>query len=425
MNILLKKVRIKTLFSRFEPIKVEPLELCYLKTVADEMGNNSYIIDELFNNGIPTNEEGNPLSPDIIVLTGYNVAENEILKEAQNYKLEYPNVKIIIGGVHIQLNSSSFHKPYIDYVIHSQSLEVFKIILRICSGENLDVLGFDYIKNEQWIIGDKDIIFENEDIIPDRELFSNIRNQVYYLDKREVALIKGSVGCPYSCSYCYCKELNGGKYLNADYEKMVREMSSIDSKYFWIVDDVLLINNADALSFIDEVKKAKLDRKFIAYLRADFIIKHKDLIPELKEVGLNEVIIGFEAINEEELKNYNKTTSAVDYPKVISILKENDLDFTALFMVHPSYEIKDFINLSRFIKKHKIDIFTLSIFTPIKGTIGYEDEKNLIRNDPKYFDFLHLVTKSNLPKFIFYLLFYGLHLRLLKSKRIWKYILRR
>ena len=209
MNILLKKVRIKTLFSRFEPIKVEPLELCYLKTVADEMGHKTFIIDGLFKYVIPTNVDGSPLSPDIIVLTGYNVAENEILKEAQNYKLEYPNVKIIVGGVHIQLNSFSFHKPYIDYVIHSQSLEVFKIILRIIQGENLNRQGFDYIKNDKWIIGDKDIILENEEIIPDRELFNNIKNQVYYLDKREVALIKGSVGCPYSCSYLIFK---GGRW---------------------------------------------------------------------------------------------------------------------------------------------------------------------------------------------------------------------
>ena len=425
MNIFLKKVRIKTIFSKFEPIKVEPLELCYLKTVADEMGHKTIIIDGLFKYVIPTNVEVSPSLPDIIVLTGYNVAENEILKEAQNYKVKYPNVKIIVGGVHIQLNSTSFHKPYIDYVIHSQSLEVFKIILRICSGENIGGKGFDYRKNDKWIIGDKDISFENEDVIPDRELFNNIRNQVYYLNKREVALIKGSVGCPYSCSYCYCRELNGGKYLNADYEKMVREMSSIDSKYFWIVDDVFLKNKEDALTFLDEVKKAKLDRKFIAYLRADFIIKERDLIPDLKNAGLNEVIIGFEAINEEELRNYNKSTNAVDYPKVISILKENDLDFTALFMVQPSYEIKDFINLYNFIKKHEIEIYTLSIFTPIKGTKGYEEEQNLLINDPKYFDFLHLVTKSKLPKFIFYLLFYGMHIRLLKSKRIWEYILRR
>lgn len=48
MVVFLKKVRVKTIFSAFDPIKVEPLELCYLKTVLNKMGIESYIIDELF-----------------------------------------------------------------------------------------------------------------------------------------------------------------------------------------------------------------------------------------------------------------------------------------------------------------------------------------------------------------------------------------
>jgi len=426
MKIYLKKVRTKTLFSMFDPIKVEPLELSYLKTVADEMGHSTSIVDGLFMCS-KAYKNDKSIVPDIVVLTGYNVAENEILKEAKFYKSKYPKAKIIVGGVHIQLNSTSFHKSYIDYVIHSQSLDSFRTVLNIIQGEKLDVKGFDYrTKDDNWVIGSKEVISENEEIYPNREFFNAFRNQIYYLDKKEVALIKGGVGCPYKCSYCYCRELNGGKYLKASFKNMVREMSSIDTDYFWIVDDVFFANREDALSFIEEIKKAKLDKKYIAYLRADFIIKEKDIIKSLKEVGLNEVIIGFEAINEEELKSYNKATNAVDYPKVISILKENHLDYTALFMVQPSYGFKDFENLYKFIKKYGIDVFTLSVFTPIKGTKGYDDEKeNFVRDDPKYFDFLHLVTKSKLPKIIFYMLFYGMHIRLLKSRRIRNYLLRR
>lgn len=420
MNIYLKKVRIKTLFSRFEPIKVEPLELCYLKSVAEEMNQEVHIIDELFYSDNVID------APDVIVLTGYNVAENEILKEAKAYKIKYPNVKIIVGGVHMQLNSNIFHNKYIDYVIHSQGLNTFRNVLSIVQGEDLPIKGFDYRKNGNWIAGDKDIINSIEAVIPSRDFFDSNRDQIYYLNKKEVALIKGSVGCPYTCSYCYCREINGGKYIKANYEKMVKEISEIDTNYFWIVDDTLFTSRNDAESFIQEVKKAKINKKYIAYLRADFIIKERDIIPELKKAGLNEVIIGFEAINEDELVDYNKLTNAMDYPQVISILKENNLDFTGLFMVQPTYGFKDFYNLNKFIKKNKIEVFTLSIFTPMKGTKGYDDEReNLLRNDPRFFDFLHLVTKSKLPKIVFYLLFYGMHLRLLKSNRIRNYLLRR
>lgn len=460
-----------------EPIIVEPLELEYLKTVCDSLGLNSYILDELFSNNyvipsaptvipstvegspghvipnvvegspgyvIPTNValkalrnlflrstiklEGSPLYPHIIVLTGYNVAEDQILLEAKQLKSKFPNVKIIVGGIHIQLNSSAFHIDEIDFVIHSSSLDTFEKVLKvIIEGKEIqNNIGFDYRKGATWVIGDKEVVIDAVEFKPNRELFNHISHKTHYLEKRRVALIKGSTGCPYSCSYCYCKELNGGRYLRANYENIVKEMANINADYFWIVDDVLFVNKEDVFHFIDAINKEELKTKIIAYLRADFIIKEQELLPSLKEAGLNEIIIGFEAINEEELKNYNKTTNAIDYPEVIRILKKNNIDFTALFMVNPNYGVEDFINLSKFIGRHKIEIFTLSIFTPIKGTKGYEEQKDkLLTQDPKYFDFLHLVTPSKLPKIIFYILFYMVHLRLIFSKRIWKYLLRR
>lgn len=465
MNILLKKVRVKTLFSRFEPIKVEPLELSYLKTICDEMGHKTYILDELFNEekiGVLasisknlcrvilrrteltslTNNLG--FIPNIIVLTGYNVAENRILEEAKEYKAIYPDAEIIVGGLHIQLNASSFHKDYIDYVIHSQSLEVFRNIIRIISkeksikalDESVNELvpdaayelgiprGYDYGIHNDWILGSKLVIDKTEDIYPSREFLYSNKDKFHYLDKNDLALIKGSIGCPYKCSYCYCRELNEGKYLSSDYSRMIQEMCEIEAQYFWIVDDVLFVNDKDVNEFISQANKQSFNKKFIAYLRADFIIKEEDKLALLKEVGLDEIIIGFEAITESELKNYNKGVNPLNFPKVISILKEKGIDYTALFMVGPEYGIKDFLNLYRFIRDNDIEIFTLSVFTPIKGTKGYGDY-NLVTDDPEKFDFLHLVTKSHLPKPLFYLLFYGMHLRMLKSKRIWKLLIRR
>ncbi len=65
MIVFLEKARVKTIFSIIDPVKVEPLELCYLKTVLNNMNIESYIIDDLFGFKKP---EG--IKPDIIVLTG-------------------------------------------------------------------------------------------------------------------------------------------------------------------------------------------------------------------------------------------------------------------------------------------------------------------------------------------------------------------
>lgn len=428
MIVFLKKVRVKTIFSKFEPIKVEPLELGYLKAVLEEIKIENYIIDELFSLKQPEN-----MIPNMIVLTGYNVCERQIILEAKDYKEKFPDVKIIVGGVHIQRNSSQFHKPFIDYVCHSQDLEIFRrLIETIRDGNNVLLSrGIDsYIYNEElekkeWNIASRQFITSQEEYRADRQVLKEILHKTRFLEKRNVALIKGSVGCNYKCSYCYCKEINEGHYIAPDYEKMVKEIEMIEANYFWIVDDVLFSNRRDALYFIDAFKK-KRPKKLIIYLRTDFILNNIDLLSQLKEVGLVEVIVGFEATDNEQLKDYEKTTNASDYSKVIAVLKAKEIDLTALFMVNPDYGFKDFKNLNVFLKRNKIEVFTVSILTPIRGTKTYgQFEKELTSDDPRKFDFLHLVLPSKLPKVIFYSLFYGLHLRLLVSKRIWKYILRK
>lgn len=428
MIVFLKKVRAKTIFSKFDPVKVEALELEYLKSVLEEIGVENYIIDELFSLKPPKD-----IVPKVIVLTGYNVCEREIVSEAKEYKKKFPEVKIIVGGVHIQKNSSEFHKPYIDYVCHSQDLEIFKRLIEKIRDGNDELLskGIDsYIYNEElkkkeWSTGSREFITSQEKYIADREVLKKILHKTRFLEKKKVALIKGSVGCNYNCSYCYCKEINEGHYIAPDYEKMSEEIEVIDAEFFWVVDDVFFSNRRAAINFIDVFKRKK-PKRLIIYLRADFILKNIDLLSKLKEVGIVEVIVGFEATNNEELKEYEKTTNALDYPKVIASLKKEDIELTALFMVNPDYSIRDFKSFNSFIKRNKIEVFTISILTPIKGTKTYRQfKKDLTSDDPRKFDFLHLVLPSKLPKGIFYLLFYGLHLRLLFSKRIWKYILKR
>lgn len=420
MIVFLEKVRVKTIFSIIDPVKVEPFELCYLKAVLNEMNIETYIVDRLFAFSPPKDK-----TPDIIVVTGYNTAENEMIRRSEFYKSIYPNVKIIAGGVHVQENPEAFRVSAIDYVFHSFSLNTFKLLIeKIINNDSIPLnCGLDTNIGGKWHLGEKESIYEIENIKPDRDFFYKAKSKLKYIDKRNVAIIKGSIGCPYNCSFCYCKLLNNKHFICGDYEKMFEEMESIDADYYWIVDDVLFSTRNDALKFIEAAEKRNKDFSIIGYLRADFILREKDLLKRLGDAGLREVITGFEATVNSELGEYEKTTDAGDYPLAISLLKENNIELTALFMVRPNYGVKDFYNLIKFIKENKIDVYTVSIMTPMKKTKLYEEfEELLIDKRPERYDFLHLLIKPKLPKFIFYTLFYGLHIRLLRSKRVRKFL---
>ena len=449
MIIFLEKVREKTIFSFFEPIVTEPLELMYIQTILMQEKITSYIIDDKLKLDKPKG-----VIPDLVILTGYNVAENLIVSRAKAYKNKYPTVKIMVSGVHAQLNREAFRTKGIDYVYFSQSLETFRAFIKTAVDLEIDYEKEDnkYISNkhinnkdtknkefksnyfrkgvdiydkltDSWQLGQDDVLIKSENIFPDRLVFNDIKSQTRYIDKTQVALVKSSHGCPYSCSFCYCRLLNNGIYLKPDYKKLISEISEIDARYIWVIDDSFFITREDALDFIVNAKNEYLNKSLIIYLRADFIVENEDLMSELKSWGIDEVIVGFESEDESMLSEYNKGQTANIYEKAVNILKNEAIELTALFIVDPSYEIKDFLRLYKYIKKLDLDLYTISIMTPLKGTLDYELRKHeLIETDPRKFDFLHLVLKSKLPKWLFYTLFYLCHLRLIKSKRIRKMI---
>ena len=458
MIVFLEKVREKTIFSFFEPIVTEPLELMYIKTILMQEKITSYIIDDNFKLDKPKG-----VIPDLVILTGYNVAENLIISKAKAYKNKYPTVKIMVSGVHAQLNREVFRTEGIDYVYFSQSLETFRAVIKTAVDLELDYEKEDnkYISNkhinnkdtnnkdtynkdtnkedksnyfrkgvdiydkltDSWQLGQDDVLIKSENIFPDRLVFNDIKSQTRYIDKTQVALVKSSHGCPYSCSFCYCRLLNNGIYLKPDYKRLISEIKEIDSSYIWVIDDSFFITREDALDFIVNAKNEYLNKSLIIYLRADFIVENEDLMSELKSWGIDEVIVGFESEDESMLSEYNKGQTANIYEKAVNILKNQAIELTALFIVDPAYEIKDFLRLYKYIKKLDLDLYTISIMTPLKGTLDYELRKHeLIETDPRKFDFLHLVLKSKLPKWLFCTLFYLCHLRLIKFKRIRKMI---
>ena len=444
MIVFLEKVREKTIFSFFEPIVTEPLELMYIQTILMKEKITSYIIDDNFKLDKPKG-----VIPDLVILTGYNVAENLIISKAKAYKNKYPTVKIMVSGVHAQLNREVFRTEGIDYVYFSQSLETFRTFIKTAIDLEIDYEKEDnkYISNkhtnnkedksnyfrkgvdiydkltDSWQLGQDDVLIKSENISPDRLVFNDIKSQTRYIDKTQVALVKSSHGCPYSCSFCYCRLLNNGIYLKPDYKRLISEIKEIDSSYIWVIDDSFFVTREDALDFIVNAKNEYLNKSLIIYLRADFIVENEDLMSELKSWGIDEVIVGFESEDESMLSEYNKGQTANIYQKAVNILKNQAIELTALFIVDPAYEIKDFLRLYKYIKKLDLDLYTISIMTPLKGTLDYELRKHeLIETDPRKFDFLHLVLKSKLPKWLFYTLFYLCHLRLIKSKRIRKMI---
>lgn len=417
MKILLVKCHKRTIYSYLQPIVCEPLELEYISTILNEKQIDHMILDSLLD-GKNFKNEYERYNPDVLMLSGYITAVGTILSYSDYAKELNPKVKIIVGGSHAEINYEDFFSPSIDIVVHQSGLSVIDEMLNCLEDGQLDdaslktVKGIAYQFNQIWNINDKSIMESYDMPLPDRSFFNRHKSKTRYMLYPEIAIIKTSISCPFQCEFCYCRKINQGIYLTRNIADIINEIQQLDTEYIWIVDDTFLIDPFKVLAFIEAIKTHEINKKFIAYSRVDFIAQYPDIIRELKGAGFVELIVGIEDINNSKLEAYHKGTNENANEKAIQVLKDNDIRLTALFIAGIDFKSADFRTMRQWIRSKSFDSYTVSVFTPMKGTDLYDlYKKEITTNDLSKFDFLHLVMEPvNMSRLRFYYHFYSLYL---------------
>lgn len=280
----------------------EPLELEYLASnIPDDIEDQlelkivDLIIEKKVYSQILKEER-----PDFVLFTGYITHVGTIKDLAKESKEIFPDIKTGVGGIHAEVLAEDFVSPFIDFIYSKNGIDGFNITLEsLLRGESVET-----IKDRLLDIGIKNNFFNYKH--PDREAVSKYRKKYYYMFHNPCALIKTSYGCPYDCSFCFCKEITDRQYFTRDMDDVMDELESLPEEEIYIVDDDFLYSIKRLQSFIEQIKKRKIHKKFLVYGRADFIVKNIDILRKLKEVGLQAVIVGIESLREKDLKSYNK-----------------------------------------------------------------------------------------------------------------------
>ncbi|MEW9121612.1 MAG: radical SAM protein [Thermotaleaceae bacterium] len=426
MKILLVKCHKKTIYSRFEPVVTEPLELEILSAKLEQLKIEHRIYDNLLEGG-NFREVIREYEPNLLLLSGYITAVDVIVDCAQYGKKYNDKLKVVVGGVHAEMNYEDFFTAAIDVVVHSNGINILENLLstNFHEKELKNLPGIAYQIQGKWQINQKIPTDLRTTPLANRSYFERHQGRTRYMNYSPVSMVKTALSCPYACNFCYCKQLNMGNYVHRDMEQILEEISQVSSEYIWIIDDTFLIDRKRILSFIHGIKKKKIDKKFIAYSRVDFIARHEDIIEKLADIGFVELIVGMEAIEDRFLEDFKKASTLAENERAIELLRKHEIRLTALFIVGIDFTGKDFQQLRTWIKKRKLESYTVSIFTPLKGTEAYDlYEEKLMTKDWGKFDLLHLTLKpAHMHPILFYFNFYWIYVeQLFRSRTIRSFI---
>ncbi len=369
----------------------EPLELEYLGAYAEALGHKVTIIDMIL--------EKKSLSyfiemykPQVVGLTSY-IAHINIIKEyAEEIKKVDPSCKVVVGGVHSEVVPEDFNCVNIDYIVRGNGLKTIGELLEAIEGNKAaDAIEGIWEENKGRCI--KETTFDYPK--PNRSLVSKYREKYYYMFHNPCALIKTSYGCPYQCSFCFCRQITDGKYFVRDLHDIIDEIKDIEERELYIVDDDFLVDRKRILDFCTLLKGNDIHKNFLIYGRADFIAENEDVIKEFSSCGLRAVIVGLESSSEEELKKYNKKSSVAINERAIDILKKYDVECYGTLILGVDWDGRDFDRLYKWIRKIDIKFINLQPFTPLPGTKlfdEYEDKLIIPREEYEKWDLAHLTV---------------------------------
>ena len=351
-------------------------------------------------------------SPDLVGITGVTCEANTVLRLARTVK-EHSDPVVVVGGIHASNDPAFFNRPEIDFIAVGLAKATFReLITALDNGRSAGHIAGLAETNPGQPLSYRPREFGSADLVseapPAYHLVADYRSR-YTLSslKLQLGFVGTAMGCPFNCAFCCIAGLTGGRYLTQPAEAVVRDIE--------LLGDIPVIRLIDANTFGDprhaaqlcaSIKAAGLQKQFIVDVRSDTVVRHPELLEEWRKIGLKAVIIGFEEISDERLRQFDKANRAATNREAIAILHDLGISIVGDFIISPDYDERQFESLARYIKENAIDLPMITVLTPLPGTRLFEAMKDdIVLHDLDYYTLTNAVVPTRLPEETFYRLY--------------------
>ena len=358
----------------------EPIELEYVYALCKKLGHQ-VIIEDMILEKKSLDELVREYKPKVVMFTSYITHVNVIKHYSDLVKSVNKKIITAVGGVHSEVLPEDFKYKNIDYVLGINGMQNTQILLDAIQKGKIPRFKHDKIDKTYKLP------------MPDRKSTSRYRKYYDYAYHVPCALLKTSFGCPYNCKFCFCVQITQNQYYERELAPVIEELKQIEEPNVFIVDDNFLVNRNRIITFCKLLDDNNIDKKFIIFGRADFIVKNPDMIKLLSEHGLDAVFVGIESFKQSDLNDFNKRTDVETSEKASEILYKYNVDLYAGAIVGPDWDKKDFKNFAKWIRSMHIRYVNLQPLVPLPATPIYNDYKNqllLKREEYEKWDLTHL-----------------------------------
>ena len=290
-------------------LRLEPLGLELVAAAARRAGHAVRLIDlqvaplRLFDRLL------SDWRPDVIALScNYLPNIPEIVDLAKRVRRLLPHVFVFAGGHSVSFTATevlSHGIGAIDCILKGEGEAAVPVLLDAVAAGRRDLA---HVPGAVFVGGEgapPRFVDDLDGILPARDLLANRRK--YFLGRMDpCASIEFSRGCPWDCAFCSAWTFYGRSYRIKSPEVAADELARINEPGIFIVDDVAFIRAEHGLAIGEAIARRGLKKRYYLETRADVLLRHKEVFRLWRDLGMEFIFIGVEAIDEDGLNRFRK-----------------------------------------------------------------------------------------------------------------------
>ena len=238
-------------------------------------------------------------------------------------------------------------------------------------------------------------------IRPARDLLRHRRK--YFLGHLDpCASIEFARGCPWDCTFCSAWTFYGRSYRTVSPEVVAEELASLREPGVFIVDDVAFVHAEHGMAIGEAVKRRGIKKQYYLETRGDVLLRNKEVFKFWRELGLEYMFIGLEAIDEAGLKMFRKRVKVDQNFEALEYARSLGMTVAINLIADPDWTKERFETIRQWCLEIP-EIVNISVNTPYPGTdIWQREQRTLTTLDYRLFDIQHAVLPTRMPLAEFY-----------------------
>ena len=364
--------------------------------------------------------------PDVIGIGClFSGAFKSLINIAKGAKKQFPDIPIVIGGIHPTLFPGEILRRYtcVDYIIMGEGEVTFLELIKYITGNvkrlsaSMDGIayrnkgGIKQIPKRTFIDNIDTIPFVDYSVINVKDYKMNTSG--WYSPKNIMVgqpfPIISSRSCPQRCTYCSMWLLHGKKIRFRSPENVLDQMERLyvdyNVRYFQFMDDNMTFDKKRTIEICNGILKRKMNIQFdtpngVAINRLD-----QEIIDAMVDAGLIRISLGIESGSEYiRNKSMKKGLNTEKIFEVVKACKKHSTLFINSFFIigMPQETHKTLEETYALIKELSLDKFAMNFATPYPGTELFDyciEHKLLSYEAEDYVDVAYLQPRADRPHF--------------------------